>query len=216
MLIPFKRLHSRYMVKNPPKGVLHLGANSGQEAADYDWFGIKDVHWVEALPEVYQRLLLHLESYPTHLAWLACLSDKDGEKITFKVTSNEAQSSSFLEFGTHAKEHPSVKVIRTEPMTTTRLDTLFATPGITLGPHWFLNVDLQGAELLALKGMGTYLDGFDYVYIEVNERELYLGCPMVEEIDEYLERFGFVGREVKMTKAGWGDKFYERIAEPKA
>lgn len=208
MLIPFNELWDRYQIKTT--GVLHLGANAGQEAAAYDKQGVKRVIWVEALGSVFKQLVRNTKPYAEHIALCACLSDVDGKKVSFKVASNEGQSSSFLDFGTHSAEHPTVKVIDQIEMHTVRLDTLLARHDIKMGPGWFLNVDLQGAELLALKGMGDLLSCFDYAYIEVNTKPLYVGCPLVEEIDLYLRKFGFVGREVKMTGSGWGDKFYVR------
>ncbi len=82
---------------------------------------------------------------------------------------------------------------------------------IELGTGWFLNVDLQGAELLALKGMGDLLKHFDHAYIEVNERELYKGCPLVGEIDAFMAKAGFVRKETVMTKHFWGDALYQRV-----
>jgi len=95
-------------------------------------------------------------------------------------------------------------------MTTMRADTLLMRDEDMIPNGSFLNLDLQGAELLALRGLGEMLWWFEYVYVEVNERELYQGCPLVREIDDYLSRFGFSGMEVKMTNHGWGDKFYRR------
>jgi len=208
MLIPFKELFARHGIQST--GVLHLGANTGQEAAEYSAHGMFPVIWVEALPDVYTRLVDHVAQYPGSKALLGCLSDKDEDIVTFNVTNNEAQSSSFLQFGTHAHEHPTVKVIHRVKMLTTRLDTLLTRHKIEVGVGWFLNVDLQGAELLALKGMGNLLGRFDHAYIEVNEKHLYQGCPLVGEIDRYLAMFGFAGVEVKMTGSGWGDKYYRR------
>lgn len=209
MLISFQELFARYNIRT--SGVLHLGANTGQEAAAYAQQGITQVIWVEALPDVHSKLVDNVAKYPGHRALLACLSDKDDDQVTFNVASNEAQSSSFLEFGTHSKEHPSVKFTRKVSMFTTRLDTLLKQHNLKVGPDWFLNVDLQGAELLALRGMGDLLWEFRYAYIEVNIRELYKGCPLVAEIDAYLASFGFSGVETKMTNFGWGDRAYLRL-----
>lgn len=211
MLIPFKQLWERYQIKSP--GVLHLGANTGQEALAYDQQGVTQVVWVEALPSLYQELVQNINVYPGQRALRACLSDVNGKQVDFHITSNNGQSSSFLELWTHKIEHPTVTVVRDISMVTIRLDTLLAKYQIKVGPGWFLNVDLQGAELLALKGMGDLLKQFDYAYVEVNTRQLYKGCPLVGEIDAYLDQYHFVGREVKMTGSGWGDKFYERIAK---
>lgn len=206
--MPFEALFRKFSVK--AGGVLHLGANEGQEAEDYNRQGISRVIWVEALLPIWQKLCQNTGRYPGHVCLAACVSDVTGETVKFHVANNGAQSSSFLEFGTHSKEHPSVKFIRDIEMTTIRVDDLLRKRSLSVGPHWFLNIDLQGAELKALKGMGSLLWEFDYAYIEVNEKELYVGCPLKQEIDEYLAQHGLYPRVVKMTGAGWGDCFYTR------
>jgi hypothetical protein len=101
--------------------------------------------------------------------------------------------------------------MHTITMTTIRCDVLLGSHRIAIEDHSFLNIDLQGAELMALHGMGEpLLTKFDHAYIEVNERPLYIGCPLVGEIDAFMEECGFVGKEVKMMKQGWGDKYYAR------
>ncbi len=208
MLIPFNELFKRHNIKS--KQVLHIGASSGQEAQAYANEGITSVIWVEALQSVHERLKANITRFPGHRALLACVSDVDGDQVIFHIANNEEQSSSMLEFGTHAKEHPTVKWIGHVPMRTRRMDTLLKHHNITLENGGFLNIDLQGAELKALKGMGSLLSHFDHAYIEVNEKHLYQNCPLVAEIDQYLYAFGFVGKETRMTNFGWGDKYYQR------
>jgi FkbM family methyltransferase len=222
MLIQLKDLVKKYQLR--PKGVLHMGANYGQEAADYLQAGIKHVWWVEAIPEVFYKLRSAMEKYSFDTVTCSnlCLSDIDGQEVVFNITNNDGQSSSLLEFGTHATAHPTVKVVDSIKLTTTRFDTYinsllytengdaYEIPVVNMGNYDMLNIDLQGAELMALRGMGEYLARFKYVYIEVNEKELYKGCPMVCEIDGYLGRYGFQRVETKMTGWGWGDAFYTR------
>jgi len=208
MLIPFDEMFARHSIKAP--GALHLGASLGQEAATYAALGVKKVIWVEALPEVHTLLEYNVAKYPDSIALSACIGDRDGRMVTFHMANNEGQSSSMLELGTHAQEHPSVHYVKDIKLLTIRVDTLLRANGIVVGPDWFLNVDLQGAELLALHGMGDLLWQFKYAYVEVNERHLYQGCPLVKDIDEYLAQYGFAGQETKMMKQGWGDKLYIR------
>jgi FkbM family methyltransferase len=211
MLIPFDYLFQKYKIKAP--GVLHIGAHFGEEALVYQSQGIARAIWIEALPAAYRRLVVNVARLPRLASTClnACVSDVDDKSIIFHVASNEGQSSSFLEFGTHAIEHPTVKFTCDLPMKTTRVASLLKERELEVGPGWFLNVDLQGAELLALKGMGGLLHQFDYAYIEVNAKELYKGCPLVSQIDNYLAGYGFVGMETKMTGSGWGDKFYQKL-----
>jgi FkbM family methyltransferase len=208
MITLLDSLFDKYQIR--PMGVLHLGANTGQEAELYQKAGAKIVIWVEAIPDVYDQLVKHVLDYPGSFSLLACVSDTDGERVEFNVANNEGQSSSFLEFGTHSIVHPSVKFIKKITMATTRVDTLLRRHHLVIGTDWFLTIDVQGAELLALRGMGDLLQRFQHIYVEVNERELYRGCSLVHEIDQFLAAAGFEGVEMKMEKQGWGDAYYRR------
>lgn len=208
MLIPFKNLLHEFQIQ--PLGVFHGGGNLAQEAKDYYDYGVKRTLWVEAIPSVYNEMVENLKPYPNVTTVCACLSDVDGQEVDFHIADNEGQSSSMLEFGTHSIEHPTVHFIDTIKLKTSCVDTLVNTLHINIYNYDFLNFDLQGAELLALKGMGTMLNNFKWLYLEVNDKELYKGCPLVKDIDNYVSQFGFVGRKTKMTNFGWGDKFYTK------
>lgn len=189
---------------------MHCGASLGQEVAEYYKNGIEHSIWIEALPSIYAQLLINLLPYKDAIAIKECVSDVDGKEVLFNVANNEGQSSSLLEFGTHIKEHPTVKFVNRIKMETIRLDTLIKKYRLDMSKYDFLNIDLQGAELMALKGLGDYLKGFKYLYLECNRAELYKSCPMVEELDEYVKPFGFERVETKWTGAGWGDCFMIR------
>jgi len=204
MLIPFRQLAQRYGMK--PKGVLHVGAHFGQEAPEYAAIGIQNMVFVEALPHIFEQLRKNMNSYMDALCFNACISDVDNEEVIFRISSNEGQSSSLLEFGVHAVEHPDVTFVDEVKLKTKRLDTLFKDFPLDCD---FLNIDLQGAELMALKSMGSMLNDFKWLYIEVIKANVYVGCPLVEEIDEYVAQFGF--RRVETTWCGslrWGDAYF--------
>lgn len=208
-----------------PKGVLHVGANTGQEAQDYFDAGIEHTFWIEPIPEVFEKLDKHIEKFDFKSKRVcdALISDVDNEKVDFHIANNDGQSSSMLAFGTHSKEHPTVKFVNTITLETARIETIFddlvnqrvrETINGEGGqnPFYpenydFLNIDVQGAELKVLKSMGEYLRNFKWAYIEVNKAPLYVGCPMVEEIDEYMSDYRFKRVETKWTNWGWGDCF---------
>jgi FkbM family methyltransferase len=204
MLIPFKDLAQRYGMR--PQGVLHVGAHYGQEAPHYAEIGVKRMIFVEAIPHVYEQLKKNLVPYLDAMAINACISDVDGDTTWFNIANNEGQSSSLLELGIHKTEHPDVHYTDRIEVTTTRLDTLFADLPLECD---FLNLDLQGAELMALKSLGPRLDEFKYLYIEVNKAPMYVGCPLVEDIDEYVAKFGFRRVETKWCgRFSWGDAVF--------
>jgi len=207
MMLPFADLVSKY--KMNITGVLHCGANEGQERALYDQLINGEVLWIEAIPFVFEKLKENIKDYPKQTAIKACLSDEDNKTVAFNISDNEAQSSSMLEFGVHETIHPNVHFIDCISLKTTRLDTLFYLLERDISKINFLNLDLQGSELLALKGMGTLLNNIDYVITEVNAVETYKGCALMGEIDEFLSNFVRV-ETGQLVGGAWSDALYIR------
>lgn len=207
MLIQLDTLIRKYRVR--PSGVLHVGANIGEEAESYDNAGIKNVVWIEANPAIYEILKLNIAKYEGHRALNFCIGDYDGKDVVFHVSNNAGQSSSVLELGTHKQAHPEVNYIEDIPMKTHRIDSVLKSHDWSLFPMDFLNIDLQGFELQALRGMGSLLNKFKWAYLEVNKKELYKGCALIDEIDAYMRQYGF--KRVATSWAGntgWGDSLY--------
>ncbi len=205
MLIDFKDLFPKYGIT--PKGVLHVGASEGQEAQTYADLGIQRVVWIEAIPNIYAKLCQNIARFPGNIALNELIGDEDEKEVTFHVANNGGQSSSMLEFGTHSTTHPDVKFIYDLKLKMSRLETILTANKIE-GLD-FLNMDLQGAELIALKGMGDILHQFKWAYLEVNWAELYKGCPLIEDIDFYMGAYGFKRVEAKQCgNTNWGDALY--------
>ncbi|MEK7669389.1 MAG: FkbM family methyltransferase [Patescibacteria group bacterium] len=205
MYIKIQSLVKKHCIKI--NGVVHLGAHQAEEAPDYQEVGVPKVIWVEGNPELIPTLEKKLKEYPNQFVYNILVSDSDNQKINFNIMNN-LQSSSILELGTHKKHHPSVKVHHTLPLKTHRLDTFFTNNNIDISDCNFLNIDIQGAELLAIKGLGDYLQHFDYIYTEINIGKVYKNCPVLFELDTYLHQHGFIRAETYLTPWQWGDAFY--------
>ncbi len=52
-------------------------------------------------------------------------------------------------------------------------------------------MDVQGAELMVLEGLGAVLDHVEAVWLEVERVELYKGQPLVDDVHEFLCKNGF-------------------------
>lgn len=207
MLIPLESLVYRWSLSG---SVLHVGAHTGEEAAAYEAANMFPVYWVDGDPAMLPKLERHLRSVcdPKHQqhVQIAVVSDKP-EELTFHLANNE-QSSSILELGTHKVEHPDVHYIGSRDVMTTTIDAMLADGLIKRCP--FVNLDIQGAELRALKGATNYLDTVKWIYSEVNEKHLYKGGALITELDDYLKNWGFRRQQTVMTPHGWGDAFYVR------
>jgi len=207
MLINLKILVKRYKLKNKIKGILHVGAHECEEKSDYERFATKNIYWVEAMKDKVQMMK---ERHKNINIYHAIISDQDGQEITLNI-SNNGQSSSILELGTHKEKHPEVHYVAKETSKSKTLKTLIEEEKINMNNVNFLNFDIQGAELKALKSMGDYLNKINYIYTEVNSDYLYVDCCLIGEIEEYLSVFGFKRVETKICGiTGWGDAFYLR------
>ena len=205
MLIKLDYLVKKYNLRKKVKGILHVGAHECEEKKDYDSFNFKNVYWVEGMK---YKVKMMKEKLPDVKIFHAVISDKDNEDITLKIANN-GQSSSILELGTHKEKHPEVHYIAEENHKSKTLKTLIEEEKIDMENVNFLNFDIQGVELKALKSMGDYLKKIDYIYSEVNTDYLYVDCCLIGEIDEYLKDFDFKRVETKMAgDTGWGDAFY--------
>lgn len=210
MLIPLSEIVSKYNLK--PKGILHVGAWDGIEMDDYAANGITNVVFIEAQKAIFPTLMGRVAPYPNARALHYCVSDKI-EEVKFNVTNN-GQSSSILELGTHKDVHPEVVVNETISMKAVTLEQIFLWEKLNSEDYDFVNMDIQGAELKAIKGMGELINKIKAFYLEVNEKELYKGCALIGEIDQYLKQFGFDRAETKWASQdnvlGWGDALYIR------
>lgn len=203
MLIPFDKLN----ITKKITGVIHIGAHECEERTEYQQhFNLDDdkILWFEALQHKVEKVKRNI---PTIQIFHECISDSDNNTVDFNITNN-FQSSSMLSLKTHLQEHPYVFEIFRMKLQTKRLDTFLQEHNINPSEYNFLNLDIQGAELLALKGCGDILKTIDYIYTEVNEKELYENCCLITDLDTYLKEFGFVRVLTEMTTHGWGDAFY--------
>lgn len=209
MLIDTGRVLSHLRARNIHiHGALHVGAHDCEESAFYSAMGVpaQDVVWIEAM----EGKVAQAKARGVPHIYQAVVTDQDDQPVTFHI-SNNGQSSSVLEFGTHANEHPHVHYVRDVPLQSVTIDTFFArNPQLDPAKCEFWNFDIQGAELMALKGATQSIRYAKAIYLEVNERELYKQCGLIPEIDAFLAGHGFKRVETNMTRHGWGDALYIR------
>lgn len=205
MLIPLQLLVKHFKLN--VRGVLHIGAHECEEMDVYKKIGVSEgnIYWVEAMKDIVNKMNKKYDEIHIYQA----LVDKENDKeVEFNIADN-GQSSSILEFGTHSKHHPHVKMIDKKKLKTTRMDKLIKEKRIPIEKLNFLNIDIQGKELDALKSMGNYIQYVQYIYTEVNTEKVYKDCALLSEIDEFLKEKGFVRVACQMWKdCGWGDAFY--------
>ena len=121
MLIPFHKCIQ--LAGFHFQGVLHVGAHLGEEISDYKGYGVKNVIWFEANRNLMAQLFENTRRYDVKQEYFCeVLSNTDDEEVNFAITNN-GQSSSILELGTHKKHHPHIHVVDTKKLKTKRFDT---------------------------------------------------------------------------------------------
>jgi len=74
-------------------------------------------------------------------------------------------------------------------------------------------LDVQGAELMVLRGALSALAAFDAVVAEINFEELYEGCALAPDLDAFLGTRGFSRVATAcFDDPSWGDALYLRSA----
>jgi FkbM family methyltransferase len=192
-----------------PRGIIHIGAHEGNEVNSYLKMGIKNILFIEANPEVFEKLRENIKDFPNVRAVNFAISNKNGT-ISFHVTSFD-QCSSILPLKKHLELNPNITEVKQITVPSKTLDTLLKDLNLNPENYNLLNIDIQGAELLALEGAVETLKYIEAVISEVNFAELYEGCALIWQIDEFLKEQGFRRRFTTTPwHPSWGDAFYIR------
>jgi FkbM family methyltransferase len=206
-MLDWQNLCVQHSVK--PRGVIHIGAHEGKELERYQAMGVERVLFIEANPEVFERLQTTIAGYANVEAVNCAISNANGT-VTLHITSMD-QSSSILSLKRHKDLYPDIQETHQLIVKSKTLDTLLKELEFNLTDFNILNMDIQGAELLALQGATNWLKYVDAINTEVNYEELYEGCALIDQVDNFLERHGF--ERVATTSPyhpSWGDAFYVR------
>ena len=205
-LISFEDINNVLISRNITlTGVFHIGAHECEEMGLYNRFGVnsEDVLWIDA--NNYKVGQARQRGIPN--VYTAVITDTDDKDIEFNIANN-MQSSSVLELGTCLQEHPEIVYINKIPVKSITIDTFFKRNNIDASKYNFWNLDIQGVELMALKGSLDSIANVEVILLEVNEKELYIDCGLIGEIDTFLSQYKFKRVVTVMTSHGWGDALY--------
>jgi len=171
MLIPASEVISiiKYYKINV-KGVLHVGAHECEEMSFYKSIGLEedDMVWIDAIPEKVELA----KTKGIKNMYQAVVTDRDGDEVEFNVSSN-GQSSSIFDFGTHSKNYTDIKYVNKINLKTSTLNSFFKEKELNASKYNFWTMDIQGAELIALKGANEVLNNVEILYVEINTEEVY-------------------------------------------
>lgn len=202
----FKKNPDRYLEEL--KGVIHVGANAGQERDLYKRYNL-DVIWIEPIPEVYAILKKNLAGFSRQKAYPYLITDEENKEYQFHVANNNGLSSSIFELKQHKDIWPGVNFERTISLKSSTLSAFLKKEKINMDKYDALIMDTQGSELLVLQGAEEMLDHFRYIKAEVSDFESYEDCCQIDDIQKYLANQGFKehARNLFATRRGGGNYY---------
>lgn len=184
--------------------VLDIGANAGYSGRHYRSLGYRGpIHSFEPVTDCFHNLENRCRDDPNRnwSAYHVALGDFNGE-ARINVSGDDALSSSLRESGASLLESaPVIETVRSETVRVRTLSAMLDAGEVKLGRgRVLMKIDVQGSELDVLKGCGQYLGRIAFVKVELSTEELYAGCPLYFQVDEYLRARGFLMIEVE---PGW-------------
>lgn len=170
--------------------MIHVGASTGQERGVYDRYGLRAL-WIEPIPEVFAELERNLAPFPEQRALCRLVTDQDGGEHVLHVASNRGESSSILPLARHQELWPDISFTRDLPLRGVTLATLLREEKIPASDYDALVLDVQGAELLVLRGARELLPGMRFLKLEAADFECYAGNATVRDLEEFLAPLGY-------------------------
>lgn len=215
-----------------PRGIIHVGANVGEELGLYLLLGIPRMLFIEAnsaaIPELLgnvaalNKLALHSEKSlgfssmkggAAQASAVHCAIGAETGTTVLNVMAVPTLSSLLpANIDPQREEAPDFAVTGRTQVAMRRLEDVVATLPHGWLPEDFniLRLNIQGSELMALSGAAGWLSHCDLIFTEVNIVERYSGCPRLEDLDAFLATHGFTRRWGYQWDPSGGDAVYVR------
>lgn len=182
--------------------IFELGSRDGLDAIELQKHFQAQVYAWECNPDSLVLCRQNLSQTTIQLVEKAVWSKNQTIKF-FPITNGNIGASSAYEINS---EYPHEVLIQKEiEVEAVRIDSWYQDK-IDL-----VAMDLQGAELEALKGMGDLLSTTKYIITEGQYKEIYHGTPLISDIENYLADHGFKLLHSIPTNDWFGDFLFCKI-----
>src|SRR5580700_11628666 len=141
MLIDIHEAVKKYGLKIT--GVIQVGAHYGEEVADYEKMGVKDMILIEPCENAFQVLHDRYANRPGITLMKYAIGSKTGKVLMNTETANNGQSNSILQPKLHLKQFPDIVFNGKERVIQRKLDDVVPFPFSTYNT---LVMDVQGYE----------------------------------------------------------------------
>jgi FkbM family methyltransferase len=174
------------------KGIVHVGANIGQEIP---WY-LDKLYLPIIVFEPHPIAFMELHRIYNKVAMcnpFALGSKSDNLILHIPADGNHERSSKYLPVETQGHDWTKVPMSEEITVPVVRFDTWYRNHDhlVNISAYNALVVDVQGMELEVLKGFGNFLQGFEYLVVECSAVPVYDGEASAQEVIDYLKNKGF-------------------------
>lgn len=201
--------------------VLHIGAHAGEEVAAYRLHAAQRIVLVEANPASCERLEQRFGADgDIDIVHVAVTDHVGTERLLLHANSRgETESASLFPMKRLGEIVPSMHTEATVDVPASTLDTVLEEVDVDPTSVGLVVLDVQGAELRALRGAARALAAVRAVLTEVTFIDLYEGAAEAKEVAQLLTAggFGLVAElayelyEDDRRFPAWGDQLYVRL-----
>lgn len=175
------------------KGIVHVGANTGQELPWYiDHFYLPIIAF-EPHPTAFRELHRIYNNFAICSPF--ALGNKSGSVILHIPEDGDTEKSSkYLPIETPGHDWTSIPITTEVSVPLIRFDSWVRNHLniVNIEAYDTLVIDAQGMELEVLQGFGKYINGFHFLVVECSAKPVYDGEASAEEVINYLASKGFM------------------------
>ena len=200
--------------------IFDIGARDCQQSIEfYKQFPNARIYAFECNPNTLPLCRENIKPYADRITLFeGAVCDYDGQITFYPINQQKTQtswadgnpgaSSLFKSNGQYTIE----KYVQDEIQTKChRLDTIMR--NLVLPRVDIIWMDLQGAELLALKGLGEFLNTVKYIFTEVSHKAIYENQVMFAELNEFITANGLYPKTIPKMIGWQEDIIYERRSD---
>ncbi len=203
--------------QDAPLTIFDIGSCDGIDAIRYSKaFPKARVFAFEPIPTNFAKIQSNVsqQNAANVKAYNIAMSDKRGTANMFVSATRGStpendqagnKSSSLLAPDKHLEVYPHVAFGNSLEVQTETLQTFCDANGLKTID--FIHLDVQGAELLVMKGAGIFIDRIHAIWMEVEHIALYKNQPLRKEVEAFMKANGF--KLLKFRVGGFsGDQLY--------
>ena len=191
------KIANKLLGKNNIRIILEFGSRYGEDSIEFaKRYPKATVYSFECNPNTLEVCKDKVSAFKNIVLTEKAVSNINGHVSFFKIDEirtkttwtdgNQGASSLFIASGKYPVESYVQEEIKVESIMLSTFITQNNIPEIDI-----LWMDIQGAELLALKGLGHDIHRVKIIHLEVEFFEIYQNQPLFNEIKTFLNKFNF-------------------------